>query len=387
MKILQIHFDPPSTKFGTGNFIFNFSRKLIENNFKTTNLCSNRYDFENFGGCSIKYTSFRLKRRLPLITFIYEFLFLEIYSFLYLLKNISNYNIVMSYGEVGFLCSILCKIFKKKYVKYFFVIYKDLVYLRQKEINLYKKNNSNLKTKVYSLLNKVENIIRICLERYFIKYEKNFITASKLTKKRLRPNKGKKILVNYYYHNLDKRKHYSNTNNSKKNLLLIGNDIYLKGLLKFLHVIKKHYSFYLKNTNVFVVGISNMKEFKSYIEYLNLSEIINYKTHSNKIDDFYDNVDLFVNLSNIEGWNISIMDAYLKKIKIFSTRVGCINELFKNDENIKKCCKYNLNKINDDLKKFIIKEKKFNINHYEALLNKLKHEEISKKYIEFFKNI
>ena len=39
------------------------------------------------------------------------------------------------------------------------------------------------------------------------------------------------------------------------------------------------------------------------------------------------------------------------------------------------------------LKKFIINKKNFNISHYEVLLNKLKHEEISKKYIEFLKNI
>ena len=154
---------------------------------------------------------------------------------------------------------------------------------------------------------------------------------------------------------MDKRKHYTNTSNLKKNLLLIGNDIYLKGLLKFLHVVKKDYSFYLKNTNIFVVGISNMKEFKSNIEYLNLGEIINYKTHTNKIDDFYDNVDLFVNLSNIEGWNISIMDAYLKKLKFFQLELGVLMNYLKMMKIFKKCCKYNVNKINDDLKKIYYK--------------------------------
>ena len=104
---------------------------------------------------------------------------------------------------------------------------------------------------------------------------------------------------------------------NKKNLLLIGNDIYLKGLVKFLYIIKKDYNFYLKNIKVYIVGVSNTSEFENLVTNLNLKEIINFYPHTNKVSDFYNDIDIFVNLSLIEGWNISIIDAYLKKIKIF----------------------------------------------------------------------
>ena len=170
-------------------------------------------------------------------------------------------------------------------------------------------------------------------------------------------------------------------------MLLIGNDIYLKGLLKFLNVLKLDYDFYFKNVEIFIIGVSNQDQFKSHIKFLNLEKIIKMYPHTNKIENFYENIDLFVNLSLIEGWNISIMDAYLKKIKIFSTNVGCVNEVFRKDDNVTICCKYNLKIINNALMKAIVEKKEFNNNHYNILKNKLEHNSITEKYIKFLNKL
>ena len=134
------------------------------------------------------------------------------------------------------------------------------------------------------------------------------------------------------------------------------------------------------------MGVSNTSEFENLVTNLNLKEIINFYPHTNKVSDFYNDIDIFVNLSLIEGWNISIIDAYLKKIKIFSTKVGCINELFSKDENVKTCSKFNLDNINENLKKFILNKTNFNNDNYFKLINKLNHNDITNNYIKFLKN-
>ena len=387
MKILKIHFDPPSSKYGTGNFILNFSSKLTENSHDVTNVCCRRYVHEKFDGCNIILCSSNFKKRLPFFTFLYEFLILEVYSSIHLLKNLRKYDHIITYGEIGFLASIICKIFKKTYIKYFFILYKDLVYLRKKEFSKLQITQNKFKQKIINFLNSQENYLRICLESYFLRFEQNFITGSSNTKKRILKKRKKNILVNYYYHNLDNHKPRSVNFGAKKKLLLIGNDIYLKGLLKFLNVLKLDYDFYFKNVEIFIIGVSNQDQFKSHIKFLNLEKIIKMYPHTNKIENFYENIDLFVNLSLIEGWNISIMDAYLKKIKIFSTNVGCVNEVFRKDDNVTICCKYNLKIINNALMKAIVEKKEFNNNHYNILKNKLEHNSITEKYIKFLNKL
>lgn len=387
MKILKIHFDPPSSKYGTGNFILNFSKQLSINDYDVTNLCCRRYEIESFEKSKIKLCSIKFNRRLPFVTFLFEFLILEFFSAYYLVKNHKMYNLVITYGEVGVISSIICKFLKKKHIKYFFVLYKDIFFLRKKEKDKYKKKESNIKKKIIFLLEYLEDRLRINLENFFLKFEKNFITGSRLTKKRIKNQKNKNILVNHYYHNLEIKEFNINKEKNKKNLLLIGNDIYLKGLLKFLYVIKKDYKFYLKNIKVYIIGVSNTFEFENYVNNLNLNEIINFYPHTNNVSHFYNDIDIFVNLSLIEGWNISIIDAYLRKIKIFSTKVGCINELFFQDENVKTCSKFNIDNINENLKKFILDNNKFNNEHYYKVIKKLNHNEITKNYINFFEKI
>lgn len=387
MKILKIHFDPPSSKYGTGNFILNFSKQLSNSNYDVTNICCRRYEIELFERSKIKLCSIKFNRRLPFITFLFEFLILEFFSAYCLIKNYKTYNLVITYGEVGIISSIICKILKKKHIKYFFVLYKDIVFLRKKEKNKYKSKERSIKEKIIFLLEYLEDKLRIGLENFFLKFEKNFITGSRVTKKRIKDLKNRNILVNHYYHNLEIKEFNIRKEKNKKNLLLIGNDIYLKGLVKFLYIIKKDYNFYLKNIKVYIVGVSNTFEFENYVTNLNLKEIISFYPHTNKVSDFYNDIDIFVNLSLIEGWNISIIDAYLRKIKIFSTKVGCINEMFFQDENVKTCSKFNLDNINENLKKFILNKNNFNNENYFKLINKLNHNNITNNYIKFFEKI
>ena len=53
------------------------------------------------------------------------------------------------------------------------------------------------------------------------------------------------------------------------------------------------------------MGVSNTSEFENLVTNLNLKEI-NFYPHTNKVSVFYNDIDIFVNLSLIEGWNISL---------------------------------------------------------------------------------
>ena len=121
------------------------------------------------------------------------------------------------------------------------MLYKDLRKLKIKE---FRENKLKFKKKKFHLLInfliKIEDVLRIFIESFFIKFERNFITASKLTKKRIINGDPKKnVLINYYYHDLNNLGKTTNVNqhNDKINILLIGNDIYLKGIIKFLKVL------------------------------------------------------------------------------------------------------------------------------------------------------
>ena len=109
MKILKIHFDPPSSKYGTGNFILNFSKQLSNSNYDVTNICCRRYEIELFERSKIKLCSIKFNRRLPFITFLFEFLILEFFSAYCLIKNYKTYNLVITYGEVGLSLIHICR--------------------------------------------------------------------------------------------------------------------------------------------------------------------------------------------------------------------------------------------------------------------------------------
>jgi hypothetical protein len=385
-KILKIHFDPPSTKFGTGNFIMNFSNHLNINNYQVTNICCNRYDFESFYNSDVIFASRRIKKRLPFFTYFYELICLEIYSLIYFFLNFKRIDLIITYNDCGILINFFAKILKKKTSKYLFLLLKDLSELTNREKIKYiiKKNNKfNLKILFYKFLNFLENKTRICLEEYELKNHINFITASSFVKKRI---KKKNILINYYFSKISNTI-LSKKINLKKNILLIGNDIYSKGIVKFFHVISRDKKFFQENTQIDIVGISNIKEANFWTEKFGVSNLVNCYSHKRNIREFYEKCDIFVNLSRIEGWNISIMDAYLLKKKILSTKVGCIRELFLNDKNVQICSQNNLNEIYSKLVNIVNSNEIFSESCYQKIVKKLDEKKIFNDYKLFIQKI
>lgn len=387
MHILKIHYDPPSLKYGTGNFIKKFSENLIKLNFKVTNFCCHKYDYENFKNSNIILCNSKPKKRYPFFSFFFEFIIIELRSAIFFIKNHKKIDLIISYGDCGILVSIMASLLKKPKIKYFFVLYKDLRKLKIKE---FRENKLKFKKKKFHLLInfliKIEDVLRIFIESFFIKFERNFITASKLTKKRIINGDPKKnVLINYYYHDLNNLGKTTNVNqhNDKINILLIGNDIYLKGIIKFLKVLALEKNFFENKCKISIVGISNISEFKFFIKKYNLENLINAYPHTDQIDNYFKNINIFVNLSLIEGWNISIVDSYLKGIKILSTKVGCVNEIFLKDNNVEKCSKNNIIDIKDKLKKIISEKSHFNFTDYEIVKQKLNHDDINQKYLDF----
>ena len=61
--------------------------------------------------------------------------------------------------------------------------------------------------------------------------------------------------------------------------------------------------------------------------------------------------------------------------------------MFSKDENVKTCSKFNLDNINENLKKFILNKTNFNNDNYFKLINKLNHNDITNNYIKFFEKI
>jgi glycosyltransferase involved in cell wall biosynthesis len=385
MNILKIHFDPPNKNYGTGRFIKEFSEKLIKLNNRVTNICCYRYEYEKFNNCKVILCNKLIKKRYPFITFIYELFYLEIYSLIYFIINKNKIDLIISYGDCGILVSFFSKLFKKPNVKYMFILYKDLVNAKIKEINKYRIKNENCKIFILKLLSFLEDNLRILLEKLILLTETNFITASKITKKHL---KKKNVLINYYYHHFNNLPYVNKKKRNKlKKILLIGSDIYSKGIVKFLEIISLDKNFYKENTEIFIVGISDIKTFEKYVIKFGLSGIINYYGHEKNIKKFYKNVDIFINLSLIEGWGISLVDAYLKKIQIISTKVGVVREIFVDDKNVITCEKNNINDIDKKIKNLIISNQPFNNNLYKKASRLLDHSKIDNRYLNFINKL
>ena len=96
--------------------------------------------------------------------------------------------------------------------------------------------------------------------------------------------------------------------------------------------------------------------------------------------------DIFVNLSVIEGWNISLLDSYLNKKIIFTTKVGCVNEILLKNKNVIICDKKNDEKTSQKLKKLILENKIFDIdNRYFEILNILNDKKLNQDYFNLVK--
>ncbi len=386
--ILKIHFDPPSRKYGTGNFIYNLTENYIKANYRVKNICCNKYESEDLDKSDFIILGKRYKKRYPLITFLYEFLILEFYSLFFFLKNKNKIDIIFTYGDTGLLVSLVNKIYKKKLINYFFVLYKDLCFLRDKEK---KKHNFfvkfTIKNFTINILSYIEDKIKIFVEKIIIANGRNFLTASKLTKKRLK-KKNNFVYNLYYFHNVNKITKSIKNLDKKINLLLIGNDIYLKGLVRFLNIIEKDKKFYLDHTNINIVGVSNLDLFKKVLTQKKLENIINVSGHTNNINRYYENCDIFVNLSKIEGWNISLLEAYLDCKIIFTTKVGCVSELLLDNKNVILCSKYNDFLASKKMKDLIYNSRDFTIDdNYLKIKKKLDNKELRDKYCQIVKNL
>lgn len=384
--IVQIHYDPPSTKYGTGNFIYNLTKSFLIQNLKVTNICYDKYECEKLENSNYLIVGTRHKKRYPLITYIYELIFLEISSLFFVFKNRNKIKLIITYGDCGVLVSIFSYFLKIKKINYFFVLYKDLCFLRNKEKKKQRnfRKNKNFKELLVSILNFFEDNLKIFIESIIIKIGNHFLTASTLTKKRIK----KKVDLIYYFHNLNIPNKEEANEKTKQNILLIGNDIYLKGLVRFINIVEKDKTFYQKNCNINILGVSNVNKFEFIIKSRKLDDIVKISGHRNDIKDYYRNCDIFVNLSMIEGWNISLLDSYLNKKIIFTTKVGCVNEILLNNNNVITCDKINDERTSQKLKKLILEKKLFDIdNRYFEILNILSHKKLNQDYLNLMKKI
>ena len=117
-------------------------------------------------------------------------------------------------------------------------------------------------------------------------------------------------------------------------------------------------------------------------------EAANYYCQKNDIKDYYEECDIFVNLSLIEGWNISLLDSYLNQKIVFTTKVGCVNEILLNNINVITCDKKNDEKISLKLKKLILEKRVFDIDsRYFEIIDILHEKKLNRDYLRLIKNL
>lgn len=396
MRILHIHLDPPGNSYGTGNFYRKITETLNKKNILGTNICCNRYATDTFYQSNIIFATKRIKKRFPLITYVYELIALEIKSFFYLKKNKKNYDLIIAYNDCGILSFILSKFYRIKYLKFFFHLHKSYVDLFYKEKYLYEKKLNakfSLKKKITDFLTYIENYLRIIIDYYFLNKVDYFFTCLKNTKKEIlnyrknikKKNTTIKVLTILYEKKINTNKEYS----KKKNILMVASDLYHKGFTKFLEILSLNNFELTKFYNVKIIGLTNLNIAKEYLKLFKLEDKIKiYGFVGKQINKFYKESDIFVNLSLIEGWNMAITDAYLSKKIVVSSKVGCVNEIFQKNANVFSFDRRNndnffkkLIEINRNNTKFKV-DKKFN------LIKKLLHNEsVINNYINFFKLI
>jgi glycosyltransferase involved in cell wall biosynthesis len=396
MKILHIHLDPPGNFYGTGNFYRKITELLNKNNIYGTNICCNRYDSDNFYGSNIIYATKRIKKRFPLITYIYELIALEIKSFIHLVINKNKYDIIITYNDCGFLSFIFSKFYKIKYLKFFFQLHKSYFDLFYQEKSLYEiklNDKFSVKKKIVDFLTYTENYLRVIIENFFLSKVESFFTCLNDTKKEIlnykkkikKKNTSIKVLTILYEQKINTKNNYNN----KKNILMVASDLYHKGFTRFLEILSFNNFILTKIYNIKIVGLTNLKMAEKYLNLFKLkNKIKTYGFVGKNINKFYRESDIFVNISLIEGWNMAITDAYLSKKIIISSKVGCVNEIFKNNINVFPVDRENnsnffkiLTKINQNNIRFK-KDKKFNL-----IKKLLSNETTIKSYINFFNSI
>jgi len=223
MKILHIHLDPPGNFYGTGNFYRKITELLNKNNIYGTNICCNRYDSDNFYGSNIIYATKRIKKRFPLITYIYELIALEIKSFIHLVINKNKYDIIITYNDCGFLSFIFSKFYKIKYLKFFFQLHKSYFDLFYQEKSLYEiklNDKFSVKKKIVDFLTYTENYLRVIIENFFLSKVESFFTCLNDTKKEIlnykkkikKKNTSIKVLTILYEQKINTKNNYNNKN-------------------------------------------------------------------------------------------------------------------------------------------------------------------------------
>ena len=395
MRILHIHFDPPSNSYGTGNFYRKITEQLNKKNALGTNICCDRYDADTFYQSNIIYASKRVKRRVVLLTYLYELICLELKSFFYLINNKKKYDLIISYHDGGLLAYFLSKYYKKKYIKFFFHLHETYCELFYKEKNLYEnklKDKFTLKKKINDLLSLIENNFRIFNEKFFLNNIDILITCLQETKKTIlnykKIIKKKNTTIKVLPFLFEKKIDVKNINNKKKNILMHSSSLYHKGFVRFLEIITLN-NFHLTTIyNIKIIGLTDMVTAKKYIKFFKLENKIKiYGFVGKNINKYYKESDILINLSLIEGWGISITDAYLSKKIIISSKVGCINEIFQNNKNVFSIDRNN----NDECYKKLIEihhsNVKFRIDKKFYLIKKKLFNKLAiNNYINFFKS-
>jgi glycosyltransferase involved in cell wall biosynthesis len=396
MKILHIHLDPPGNLYGTGNFYRKISESLNKKNIFGTNICCNRYVADTFYQSNIIFATKRIKKRFPLITYLYEVIALEIKSFLFLIKNKKNYDLIIAYNDCGILLFILSKFYKIKYIKFFFHLHKSYVNEFYKEKYFYEKKLNNkflIKKSIADFLIYIEDCLRIAIDNYFLNKVDLFFTCLKDTKKEIlnyrKKIKKKNTTIKVFTILYEKKINIKKKHNHKKNILMVASSLYQKGFTRFLEILTIDNFKLTKIYNVKIIGLTNLNLAEKYLKLFKLEDKIKiYGFVGKEINKFYKESDIFVNLSLIEGWNMAITDAYLSKKIIVSSKVGCINEIFKKNINVFSQNRLDNNNFFKKLIKINYNNIQFRVDKQFNLLKKLLHNEsVINDYIHFFESI
>jgi glycosyltransferase involved in cell wall biosynthesis len=170
---------------------------------------------------------------------------------------------------------------------------------------------------------------------------------------------------------------------------MVASDLYHKGFTKFLEILSLNNFELIKFYNIKIIGLTNLNIAEKYLKLFKLEDKIKiYGFVGKEINKFYKESDVFVNLSLIEGWNMAITDAYLSKKIVVSSKVGCINEIFKKNVNVFSFDRRNNNNFFKKLIQINRKNTQFKVDKKFYLIKKLLNNEfVIDNYINFFKSI
>jgi len=127
---------------------------------------------------------------------------------------------------------------------------------------------------------------------------------------------------------------YNISYNSENIILYVGNYIqgYIKGLdilLNAIAIVRKKY----QNIKLRIIGNGNINIYKDIIIKENLNEIIEVLGQQNDILKFFSNAKIFVLPSRSEGMSNSLLEAMAAGIPCVATRVSGVEDIIKDSEN------------------------------------------------------